>query len=233
MKLMNVLATITAAFLFALVLAPASLYARCPIPAGGTLEVRAPAGNLIIDTSGTDSVDWDVNSKQIVATETCGRDIVRIDGTAASPIRSVPDWHIKVPRNVILDLVTQAGSITIGQSDGKVDARTGSGDVVVGNIRGATSIFTEAGNVQTGDIGSNAEIRSNQAGNLILGNINGDVKAWTQAGDIIVASAMRVSNMVTGGGNILIHRVMGPFKGRNEAGSIRIEQAGSWVEAST
>src|SRR5215831_18144108 len=104
MKLMNVLATAVSTFLFASFLTPVSLYARCPIPAGGTLEVRAPAGNLIIDTSGTDSVDWDVNSKQIVATETCGRDTVRIDGTAASPIRSVPGWHIKEPRNVILDL---------------------------------------------------------------------------------------------------------------------------------
>jgi hypothetical protein len=152
-----------------------------PNSPGGTLEVRAPAGNLIIDTSGTDGVDWDVTSKQIVAQETCGRDTVRIDGTAAGSIRPIPDWHIKVPRNVILDLVTQAGTITIGQSDGKVNARTGGGDVFIGNIRGETSIYTEAGNIQAGDIGSNVAIKSNQAGNLILGNVNGEVTAWTQA----------------------------------------------------
>jgi hypothetical protein len=232
-RLAHILSTAASALIFALILTPPSLFARCPIPAGGTLEVRAPAGNLIIDTSGTDSVDWDVTSKQIVAQETCGRDTVRIDGTAAGSIRPIPDWHIKVPRTVILDLVTQAGSITIGQSDGKVNARTGGGDVVVGNIRGEMSLYTEAGNIQAGDIGSNAAIKSNQSGNLILGNVSGEVTAWTQAGDITVASALKVMNMVTGGGNILIRKVIGSFKGRNEAGNIRIEQAGSWVEAST
>jgi len=224
---------VSSAFFLSFLLTPTILHARCPIPSGGTLEVRAPAGNLIIDTSGTDSVDWDVNSKQIAAQEICKRDTVRIEGSATGPIRPIPDWHIKVPRNVILDLVTQAGSITIGQSDGKVNARTGGGDVFIGNIRGETSIFTEAGNIQAGDIGSNVAVKSNQAGNLILGNVNGEVTAWTQAGDITVASAMRVLNMVTGGGNILVKRLMGSFKGRNEAGNIRIEQAGSWVEAST
>src|SRR5678816_1421861 len=87
-------------------LIPPALFARCPIPANGTLEVIAPAGNLIIDTSGTDSVEWDVTGNQISAKQSCNGKTVRIEGAASSSaVRPIPDWHIKVPRTVILDLL--------------------------------------------------------------------------------------------------------------------------------
>jgi hypothetical protein len=226
--------------MLSLFLLPPALFAKCPIPANGTLEVDVPAGNLIIDTSGTDSIDWDVNNKQIAVREICrkddrdGKDTVRIEASGSSgSVKTIPDWHIKVPRTVILDLVTRAGSITIGNSDSKINARTGGGDVSVGNINGETAIMTQGGNVRTGNIGSNAEIRSSYAGNLYLGNVAGDVSVWTLAGDITIASAKKISNAFTGGGNMLIQKVFGTFSGHNDAGSIRIEQAGSSVEAST
>lgn len=223
------------ALVFALALIPGSLYARCPISANGTLEVVAPAGNLFIDTSGTDGVDWDINSKQITATETCTRDKVRIEGTSSGEaIKPIPDWHIKVPKTVILDLVTRTGgNITIGPSDSAVIARTGGGNVVIGNVRGETTIVTHAGNIQAGDIGGNADLKSSYGGNLALGTVTGDLSIWTQAGDITIQSAGKIVSAFTGGGNMLIHKVLGSFSGHNDAGSIHIDQAGSWVDAST
>jgi hypothetical protein len=219
-------------------LIPPAVFAHCLIPANGTVKVVAPAGNLIIDTSGTNAVDWDQTSKQIDVKEICDKDEVSIKGTiigtaSASSVRPIPDWHIKVPKTVILDLVTMAGSITIGHSDGKLVARTGGGDVVVGNILGETTIVTQAGNIQAGDIGSNIDIKSSGSGNLVLGNVKGEVSAWTYAGDIFIGSAAKVANAFTGGGVMRIQKVLGSFKGHNEAGSIRIEQAGSSVDAST
>jgi len=215
-------------------LIPPALFARCPIPANGTLEVVAPAGNLIIDTSGTDGVDWDVTGNQITAKQSCNGSVVHIEGAASGgAVRPIPDWHIKVPRTVILDLVTHAGSITIGNSDSKINARTGGGDVLVGNVNGEMSIMSRAGNIRAGDIGSNADIRSSEGGNLVLGNVKGEVTAWTLAGDITISSAQKVASAITGGGNMLISRVFGSFKGKSEAGSIRILEAGSSVEATT
>src|SRR4029077_7402053 len=100
----------------------------------------------------------------------------------------------------------------------------------VGNIRGETTIVTQAGNIQAGDIGSNIDIKSSGSGNLVLGNVKGEVSAWTYAGDIFIGSAAKVANAFTGGGVMRIQRVLGSFKGHNEAGSIRIEQAGSSVD---
>ncbi|HLQ79112.1 MAG TPA: hypothetical protein VK210_17265 [Terriglobia bacterium] len=222
------------AIVLACFLIPPSLFARCPISANSTLVVNASVGNLIIDSSGTDSVDWDVSNKQIAVQEICLKDEVSLIGTASNgTIKPIPDWHIKVPRNVNLDLVTKAGSITIGQLDSKINVRTGGGDVVVGNIAGETSILTQAGNIQAGDIGSNADLNIDSSGNLVLGNVKGDVSVSTRAGDITIASARRIVNAFTGGGTMLIHKVIGSFTGHNDAGSIRIESAGSWVDAST
>lgn len=235
MKITNKLPKAAAsALVLTCILIPPALFARCPIPASGTLEVVAPAGNLIIDTSGTDSVEWDVTGNQISAKQSCNGSIVRIEGTASGgAVRPIPDWHIKVPRTITLDLVTHAGSITIGNSDSTINARTGGGDVFVGNVNGEMSIMSRAGNIRAGDIGRNADIRSSEGGNLVLGNVKGDVTAWTLAGDITVGSARKIADAVTGGGNILITRVMGSFKGRSDAGSIRIEEAGASVDAAT
>ena len=215
-------------------LLPPALFARCPIPANGTLEVVAPAGNLIIDTSGTDGVDWDVTGSQINVKQSCSGSVVHIEGTASGgAVRPIPDWHIKVPRTVILDLVTHAGSITIGDSDNAINARTGGGAVFVGNVNGELSIMSRAGNIQAGDIGGNADIRSSEGGNIVLGNVKGVVTPWTLAGDITIVSARRIADAFTGGGNMLIKQVFTSFKGKSNAGNIRIEEAGSSVDAST
>jgi hypothetical protein len=206
-------------------LVPPALFARCPIPANGTLEVVAPAGNLIIDTSGTDSVDWDVTGNQITAKQSCNGSVVHIEGAASGgAVRPIPDWHIKVPRTVVLDLVTHAGSITIGDSDRAINARTGGGAVFVGNVNGELSIMSRAGNIQAGDIGGNADIRSSEGGNIVLGNVKGVVTPWTLAGDITIVSARKIADAFTGGGNMLIKQVFTSFKGKRKY----LFEIGSW-----
>src|SRR3954447_24448295 len=110
-----------------------SAFARCPISDGATLKVRAPVGNLRIDTTGRDNVDVSVSSSDITIKEVCGRDLVEYTAEA-SPIRGTIDWNIVVPRGVNLDLVTFGGSITLGDSDGTATLRTTSGSVTVGRM---------------------------------------------------------------------------------------------------
>jgi hypothetical protein len=224
--------TVSALFASCLLLPP-TLDARCPIPTSGTLEIDAAAGNLIIDTSGMDAVEWDVSNKQIDVKEYCGSTVRLVGKASGGTIKTIPEWHIKVPRTVTLDLVTRAGSITIGNSDSKVNARTGGGDISVGNVSGETLLMSQAGYVKAGNIGSDIEIRISYGGNLVIGDVDGNVNAWTSAGDVTIGTAKRISNAFTGGGNMLIHKVVGPFSGKNEAGSIRIMEAGSSVDATT
>jgi hypothetical protein len=60
----------------------------------------------------------------------------------------------------------------------------------------------------------------------------GEVKATTNAGDISIGDATRI-NAKSGGGHITSRRVRGPFQGHTESGDIRLDNAASWVEAST
>src|SRR5215468_522983 len=132
--------------------------AKCPISDGGTLVVRAPVGNLRVDTTGHGAVDVSLSSTDIALKETCSKD--RAEYTAdPGPIRGTINWTIVVPRTVALDLVTYGGSITMGDSDAPVTLRTTAGSVTIGNVKGKTAIVTQGGFIKAGTIGDSAELR--------------------------------------------------------------------------
>jgi hypothetical protein len=230
-------------------LLPLSLFGKCPISPNGTLEVRAPAGNLLVDTSGTDTVDVDVNSRQVTVQENCGRDKVSINATAAPGMSGVPDWKIRVPRTVTLDLSTQAGSIRVSDTDGaEALLRTSGGKVTAGNIRGNALI--KGGEIRTGNIGGNVELRG-MGGRLQIGDVGGNAEFYSTGGDITAGAVRGSVKAVSGSGSITIREsngdvvvttqegditsdyVHGAFDGRTEEGNIRIERTGSWVHAFT
>ena len=155
--------------LISALLLPLPLFARCPISPNGTLVLHAEVGNLIVDTSGTDAVEVEVADKQMKVQENCGRDIVKIEGTRPAG-NGIPDWKIRVPRTVNLDLVAHVGRITVmGDTDGSVDLRA-NGPVSAGNIRGRANIVSLTDNVRAGRIDGRAELRS--IGNLNVGSVS-------------------------------------------------------------
>jgi hypothetical protein len=232
----------------ALLIVPAVLLAKCPIAPTGTLEVSAPAGNLIVDTTGKDSVEVEISNK-FIPQETCGGNRVVVKAESMST-REIPDWKIRVPRTVTLDLTTFAGSITLGDTDGSVILRTTGSHVITGNIKGDAAVVTQGGRIHAKDIGGKAELRS-QGGSLTVGNIGGDAHLTTIGGDIEAGVVSGNVEAGTGGGNIRIRQsngrvnadtevgsiivthVRGPFTGNTKSGEIRIEQAGSRIVATT
>jgi hypothetical protein len=239
---------VSLSILAAVLLVPLNLFANCPISPNGTLEVRAPAGNLRVETSGTDTVEVEVSNKQVVLKETCSRDTVTIDATMPAGI-GIPDWKIRVPRTVTLDLRTQGGNIQIADTDAREALlRTSGGKVTAGNIKGnALIVATE---VRTGNIGGNAELRG-LGGRLQIGDVGGNAMFFTTGGDITTgvikgnvkaesgsgSVTIRESNgnviVTTEEGGITSDYVHGSFDGRTKSGSIRLERAGSWVHAVT
>lgn len=241
-------------------------FAKCPISEGGSLVVRAAVGDLQVDTNGREpAVDAQVENNAVQIQETCGKDRVELTASAPDQIRGTIVWKIVTPRTVHLDLVTMAGSITVGDVDGNVLLRTAGGPVTIGSVKGKAAIITQAGFIKAGNIGGDAELRS-QGGTLEVGDIGGnadlhatagiiraynvggsvvaeggraisiakagEVKATTNAGDISIGDATRISAK-SGGGHITSRRVRGPFQGHTESGDIRLDNAASWVEAST
>jgi len=242
-------------------------FAKCPISDGTTVIVRAPVGNLRVDTTGRDAVDITVTT-DLAVKENCGRDRIEYTADAPGQFRGTIDWKILVPRTVNLDLVTYGGNITVGDSDGAVKLRTTGGSVTVGRIKGKTAIISQAGFIKTGDLGDDAEMRISSAGAIEIGSVagnadlhtaggpittgfvngkvtaeasggsiyikgaHGEVAVDAEPGDIYVGDAARI-NAKSAGGSITNPRVRGPFHGETESGNIRLDQAGSWVEATT
>lgn len=201
------------------------LQAKCPVAGPATIVVRAPIGNLQIDTTGRDTVDIQVNNSLIQVQETCGRESIEITSNTPDTklIQGTVDWRIVVPKGVNLDLVTLAGSISVGDSDGNVILRTTGGSVMAGQIKGNAAIITQGGSIKSGNIGGNAELRS-QGGSLEVGDVAGDAEFQT-AGPIRAGGINGHVVAETAGGTIIIREVRGDAKATTRGGDISIGDA--------
>jgi DUF4097 and DUF4098 domain-containing protein YvlB len=207
--------------------------AACPAGSGSTLILRAPAGNLTVDTSAAGVIEISLSSKAIQLQEVCGADVIRVEGVATAALREIVDWKIRVPKTVNLDLMTNGGSITvIGNSEGEVILRTSGGSVTAQNIKRKATLYTQAGSIRVFDIGGNAELRS-EGGNLELGNVGGDAFLKTASGWIRSGNIGGSVTAETGGGNITIKNTGGErFLATTKAGNISVSGAGR-IEART
>ncbi|PYS52878.1 MAG: hypothetical protein DMG13_14650 [Acidobacteria bacterium] len=201
------------------------LFAKCPVSDGVTLVVRVPIGNLQVDTSGRDGVEVQVSSNVIQVQETCGKENIEITSNTpdSSQIKGTIDWKIVTPKAVNLDLVTLAGNINVGDSDGNVTLRTSGGAVTAGQIKGRAAIITQGGFIKSGNIGGDAELRS-QGGSLEVGDIGGNAEFQTTAG-AIRAGTIAGSATATAGRTIVILKA-GDVKATTSAGDISIGDAG-------
>lgn len=224
LKIRNSKLRILSAFLLILTIG-LPLSAKCTISKGATLVVRAPIGNLHIDTTGTDSVEVQVDSSLIQVQETCGKDMVQITSNTPDPseIQGKIDWRILTPRTVNLDLVSYAGNIDVGDTNGDVILRTTGGSVVAGQIQGRAAIITQGGSIKAGDIAGDAELRS-QGGSLEVGNVGGNAEFQT-AGPIRVGVVKGRVNASTAGGTIVIQEANGDVTAVTKAGDISIGDA--------
>jgi DUF4097 and DUF4098 domain-containing protein YvlB len=197
-------------------------FAKCPITDGATLVVRAAVADLRIDTTGREAaIEVQVENNAVQVQENCGKDVVTLTANAADQVRPVA-WKIVTPKTVNLDVVTMAGSITVGDVDGNADLRTAGGSVTAGNIRGWAAIITQGGFIKSGNIGGNAELRS-QGGTLEVGDIGGNAEFQTTAG-IIRAGNVSGSVAAQAGRTITIVKA-GEVKATTNAGDISIGDA--------
>lgn len=201
-------------------------FADCPISAGSIVVVRAPLGNLNIETTGTDTARVSTSGQGMTVKETCGADRVEFTADEPAQIRGTIDWNIVIPKTVHLDLVTLGGSITMPDVDGDVTLRTTGGSVQVGNIQGRAAIVTQGGSIKTGNIGGDAELRSTGVGALEVGNITGNADLHTAGGPITAGSVSGKVNASTAGGTITVANALGEVIAVTDAGDILIGEAG-------
>jgi len=201
------------------------LSAKCPVSDRATLVVRAPVGDVQVDTGGRESaVDVQVDNSSLQVQENCGKDSVEFTSEApdSAQVRDSIIWRIVAPRNVNLDLVATSGNITVGDTDGDAVLRTAGGSITAGQIKGKAAMITQGGFVKAGNIGGDAEVRS-QGGTLEVGDVGGNAEFHTTAGQI---RAGTIAGSVTAeGGRAIFIIKAGDVKATTNAGDISIGDA--------
>ena len=222
--MMRVIGVIGGSLLLINTFTASPLLAKCPVSDGAVLFVRAPIGDVQVDTSSREAaVDVQVDNSLIQVQENCGRDI-ELTSNVPDPaqVRGTILWRIVVPRNVNLDLVATAGNINVGDVDGNAILRTTGGHITAGQIKGKAAIITQGGFVKAGNVGGDAEIRS-QGGTLEVGDVGGNAEFHTTAGQIRAGS---ISGSVTAeGGRAIFIIKAGDVQAMTNAGDISIGDA--------
>jgi len=199
-------------------------FARCPIPENGSLFVRAPLGNLLIDTSLDGFVDVKVSNATIEVEENCFHDRVEIGAKAPAQFLGPIDWHIRVPATINLDLVTFAGGVRVSSTEGNIKLQTTGGSVITGSVGGKAAIVTQGGSILVGDIGNDAELRS-LGGGIKIGNVAGNAQLETLGGPITAGIINGKVRAETAGGSINIRESRGDLNAMTLAGDIIIGTA--------
>ena len=161
------------------------------------------------------------------------------DNTVAVRVRNPSEagWHfewgdpgqldifcrVSVPRRCSVELRTSRGSITVGnlegrvfarseaggifarRIDGPVDAATESGDVIVSRCLGEATLRTQRGTIRAGTLGGRSNLR-NMTGDIDVLAARAGVTAYAEVGDVTVGFPRDTagdSDLRTSGGNIV------------------------------
>jgi DUF4097 and DUF4098 domain-containing protein YvlB len=157
-------------------------------------------------------------------------------------------FEITAPPQFNMDLKTAGGDISLGDLDGKLNARTTSGAIRADNLTGSldandaggdivvkavgkdATASTTSGSIEITKIGGKAEA-SDAGGNIGIGEAGGSVKARTTSGSITVGSASGEVEATDAGGDIRITDAAGKVTAHTTSGSITVGSAGGEVVA--
>ncbi|MGH9593021.1 MAG: DUF4097 family beta strand repeat-containing protein, partial [Bryobacteraceae bacterium] len=232
------------------------LQGSMPVRDGQRLRVVTDTGNVLVRTDASDQVIYHVR----LETDTPGKAGARLleeytlhesqvpggvflKGTA--PRRALPGrlwltYEIRVPRNFNIDVNTDAGSIQVGDTAGRVNLETDGGNIAVGRVGGgvrqpgvlAARLITKGGHITVRDV--TGDLRAETAGgHITAGNIAGDAVLITGGGHIHAGNILGVATLDTGGGNISVERAGSRVTASSAGGQINFGEAAGAIRAHT
>lgn len=162
------------------------------------------------------------------------------------------EFEITVPYKYDVNLLTEGGSLSIGDLDGNVRGETDGGSIKVGQIKngnvnistaggsikikgvkeGNVNAETAGGSIKVGDVNGNLDVHTS-GGSIRLGIITGRGVARTSGGSIKVEEAGEDLELSTSGGSISVNFANGPIDVETSGGSISIGDTKGDIKAST
>lgn len=174
------------------------------VGAGPSIEVRLPAGSLVLDegppgivavTLDTDRPeDWRVEQSGDTVVVAFERSGFMAGGRATVRISTPPGAHLKAETAAAsLSARVELGEVAVStasgdvrlQSVGSLTVKTASGDVVVAHIGGDLAAKSASGEIEAGMITGSAAITT-ASGDVDIEQVEGDFAANSASGDIRV-----------------------------------------------
>ncbi len=219
---------------------------------GLRLRLVADLGDVRILTQKTDQVSYKVrietDSREPEAQNLLRQYALAARGSAAGVqlTGQMPSRHfhghlwvsfeVTVPRNYILDVLTQAGNIETQDIDGRVILITSGGNITAGRVGGPEAagarLETQGGHITVQDV--NGELRAITAGGHIqVANVRGDAVLRTGGGHIRTGTIQGTAQLDTGGGNITVQRTGASVTASTGGGQIDFGEAAGSIQART
>ncbi len=160
--------------------------------------------------------------------------------------------EITVPYKYNVNLLTEGGSLNIGDLEGNVEGETDGGSIKVGQIKngnvnistaggsikinevdkGNVEAETAGGSIKVGDVNGNLNVNTS-GGSIKLGKITVRAVAQTSGGSIKVEESGVDLELSTSGGSISVDMANGPIDVETSGGSISIGDTKGDIKAST
>jgi hypothetical protein len=129
------------------------------------------------------------------------------------------EYKITMPKKFNLDLKTAGGSISCGDLEGELKAKTAGGNLKFAAVSGPVNAHTSGGSITLGNAAA-AVMAKTAGGNIHLGEMFADTTAETSGGSIEVKLSKAPLTAKTAGGNILIGDARATVEARTSGGSI-------------
>lgn len=147
--------------------------------------------------------------------------------------------EINAPRNVHLEISTNAGNVIADDVDGRAVLVSAGGNLTAGHVGAAAKLLTDGGHISVRQVGGdltavtagghisvetvqgNGNLRSG-GGHLKVGTIHGVAQVETNGGDINLSKAGARVMAVSGGGQISFGEAAGSIVARTNGGGIRV-----------
>jgi hypothetical protein len=149
---------------------------------------------------------------------------------------------LRAPKLGAVSIGTSDGSVEASGIDGGLEVDSGAGPLAADRIRGNCRLNTRGGDIRAGDIGGTLSATTGEGaitvhssggesvlrtmwGDIVVGNAGGPVRAETGAGTVRIENAGGAVAAATGGGQIWIGSAQGMVTARNVAGMVHVGSA--------
>lgn len=129
-------------------------------------------------------------------------DYIRRHGGRTNPIS--PSFYVTVPEKFDLKLVTSAGSIHVGDLEGKIDVKTSGGSLSFENIKGPIDGHTSGGSITIIRCDDDVDVHTS-GGSISIGQAKGNIRAKTSGGSINIDEVYGYIDASTSGGSVTAH----------------------------